>query len=146
MPIMATVLLVEDHADSSALIALLLRKRSHSVHAAANGEEALKLLMNGITPDVVLLDLQMPVMDGLSFLDNFRAFVQFQHVPVVVISASSTYSVSELLAYGVTAVLTKAKVNLIALADSIDRLDRVRMRSIPMPIAQPLQPMVSLPA
>jgi CheY-like chemotaxis protein len=132
---MAIVLLIEDHADSSALIALILRKRSHTVHTAANGEDALRLLLDGLSPDVVLLDLQMPVMDGLTFLDNFRAFVQFQQVPAIVISASTTGdAMDELRAYGVSAVLTKAKVNLIALADSIDRLDRIRMRRVPMAV------------
>jgi CheY-like chemotaxis protein len=143
---MATVLLIEDHADSSALIALLLRRRSHTVHTAANGEEALKLLLDGMSPDVVLLDLQMPVMDGLSFLDNFRAFVQFQHVPAIVISASTGDARDELAAYGVTAVLTKAKVNLIALADSIDRLDRIRCQHLPLAMPPLVVEMTAIPA
>jgi CheY-like chemotaxis protein len=143
---MANVLLIEDHADSSALIALLLRKRLHSVHIAANGEDALRLLLDGLSPDVVLLDLQMPVMDGLTFLDNFRAFMQFQRVPVIVISASSGSSLEELQAYGVTAVLTKAKVNLIALADSIDRLDRMLPRSTTITMAMPEPLHAAMPA
>jgi CheY-like chemotaxis protein len=120
---MALVLLVEDHADSADMVAGLLRKRSHVVLVAPNGAAALKLLVDGFFPDVVLLDLQMPIMDGVTFLDIFRSFEIYRAVPVVVISALSSCQSTELSQYRVVSVLTKGRVDLTALGESIDRLD-----------------------
>jgi len=133
-PAMATVLLIEDDADSAEPITILLRKRSHQVRLAANGAAALNQLLQGSMPDVVLLDLQMPVMDGITFLDNFRAFEKFKSLPVVVISALAPWAIEELRPYRVAAVLTKGLVDLRALAQSIDRLDQIRNATSPMKV------------
>jgi CheY-like chemotaxis protein len=96
------------------------------VEVAVNGEQALYLLLQGWTPDVILMDLQMPVMDGISFLDILRSMERFRLLPVVVISALATSAMQDLAPYCVTAVLTKGYVDLQALAQSIDRLDQCR--------------------
>jgi two-component system chemotaxis response regulator CheY len=129
---MAQILLLEDDANTAKLVALLLRKRSHQVEIAANGEVALHMLVRGMKPDVVLTDLQMPVMDGISFLDNLRAFDRFRSLPVVVISGIAGYAADELAPYGVKAILTKGRVDWTALAESIDRLDQIRQRFSPI--------------
>jgi CheY-like chemotaxis protein len=53
---------------------------------AANGREALDL-MDQFMPDLILLDLMMPVMDGMTFLNEIHARPRFQWVPVVVVTA-----------------------------------------------------------
>ncbi|MBZ4420433.1 response regulator [Myxococcus sp. RHST-1-4] len=86
------VLLVEDDADLRAAVADILEDEGFEVHVAENGLEALAELDAlghlGRWPCVVLLDLMMPVMDGFTFMERFRADPGLSHVPVVVLSAS----------------------------------------------------------
>jgi signal transduction histidine kinase/CheY-like chemotaxis protein len=82
----ARVLIIDDSRDSRALLEELVAPVADEVRSAPNGQDALKLLRE-FEPDVVLLDLLMPVMDGLTFLEVFRSAPRFQHVPVIVVSA-----------------------------------------------------------
>ena len=70
------VLVVEDHADAAASLALLLRIWGHEVQAAADGPTALEAA-RAFTPDVILLDLGLPGMDGWQVADQ----LQKQHGP-----------------------------------------------------------------
>ena len=82
------VLLVDDDADIRAALTDFLRDEGFVVHTARNGREALKWLRdNGDQPNVVLLDLMMPVMDGRAFLDARESDPQLSAIPVVVVSA-----------------------------------------------------------
>jgi two-component system, chemotaxis family, chemotaxis protein CheY len=82
-----TVLLVEDHADSSSATEMLLELGGFPVVTAANGEEALRRLRAGLRPAVILLDLMMPKKTGWEFLDEQRADPMLRDIPVVVTSA-----------------------------------------------------------
>ena len=84
----ATVLVVEDEADARELISRSLEKSGWQVTEAANGQEALHML-NNRTPDLVLLDLMMPVMDGFDFLTAMRAREEWQQIPVIVVTAKT---------------------------------------------------------
>ena len=79
----ALVLLIEDDADTVMVISLGLRSHGFDVVPVANGELALELLQI-FTPDVILLDLIMPVLDGFAFLERYDG-----PVPAVVLSAWS---------------------------------------------------------
>lgn len=67
---MAHVLIVEDDKDLNAAYKIILEKEGHVVESAYNGQEALDKL-NNFEPQLILLDLLMPVMGGLEFLKNF---------------------------------------------------------------------------
>lgn len=67
------ILIVEDDAATRDGFAQLLELEGYSVSRAENGHVALSLLQAGLRPDVVVLDLVMPVMDGLRFLKRIRA-------------------------------------------------------------------------
>jgi CheY-like chemotaxis protein len=71
-PTRATVLVVEDCLELQNYLRLLLEVDRYQVEVAGNGEEALRRLSNGCTPRVVLLDMQMPGMDGLETLQMLR--------------------------------------------------------------------------
>jgi CheY-like chemotaxis protein len=71
-PTRATVLVVEDCLELQNYLRLLLEVDRYHVEIAGNGEEALQRLRNGCTPRVVLLDMQMPGMDGLETLRILR--------------------------------------------------------------------------
>jgi CheY-like chemotaxis protein len=83
------VLVVEDDADIRESVRELLESEGLTVSVAANGREALAHLNEAETlPDLVLLDLMMPVMDGFAFRERQRADTRLAGIPVVVLSAN----------------------------------------------------------
>jgi signal transduction histidine kinase/DNA-binding response OmpR family regulator len=81
------VFLLDDEEIARYLIRQLLPRGRFSLTTAANGEDALILLENE-RPDVILLDLNMPGMDGWGFLDRLRALPVVADVPVIIVSSS----------------------------------------------------------
>jgi CheY-like chemotaxis protein len=71
-PTKATVLVVEDSPELQNYLRLLLELDRYHVDVAGNGEEALQRMRNGCNPRIVLLDMQMPGMDGLETLRILR--------------------------------------------------------------------------
>jgi len=82
------VLIVEDDPDACSLMSAWLESEVSELKTACNGQEALALL-EGFRPDVIFLDLQMPVMDGPAFLQRLRADDRFTDVAVIVITAKT---------------------------------------------------------
>lgn len=83
-----TVLVVDDDYDLRETLRDVLEDEGYLVQTAANGQEALDCLHDGSAPEVVLLDLMMPVMDGWHFLDELQRDSALADIPVVVMSAS----------------------------------------------------------
>ena len=81
------VLLVEDDDCIREEIAEALKDEGFEVVAAAHGRQALAALAAGARPQVVLLDLMMPVMNGWEFLKAFKKDEQYAATPVVILSA-----------------------------------------------------------
>lgn len=81
-----TVLIVEDYADSRFMLGRLLEMSGYRVLEAADGREAVALAESEC-PDVVLMDLQMPVLDGLTATSIIRRIESICHVPVIAVSA-----------------------------------------------------------
>jgi CheY-like chemotaxis protein len=67
---MAKILIVEDDKDLNNAYKIILENEGHTVESVFNGQEALKTL-KGFEPQLILLDLLMPVMGGLEFLQNY---------------------------------------------------------------------------
>jgi CheY-like chemotaxis protein len=82
---MANILIVDDDADARESLAIFLRSSGHEVSCVPNGREALALVLSHL-PDVILLDLLMPEMDGPSFLEVTRSYLRIQSLPVVVLT------------------------------------------------------------
>ncbi len=82
----SSVLLVEDDLKNRDMMARTLEKAGWQVSEAGNGREALDHLAIKL-PDLILLDLMMPVMDGFGFLAEMRAKAEWQQVPVIVLTA-----------------------------------------------------------
>ena len=84
------VLVVDDHPVNRRLIELWLSKQGYVVDVAVNGQEALDLLGDGEGFQLVLMDCQMPVLDGLDATRQLRqreALAQRQPLPVIAITA-----------------------------------------------------------
>ncbi len=122
------VLLVDDDEDIREALTDFLSDEGVAVHAVTNGREAIDWLHSAsVVPDVVLLDLSMPVMDGRTFLSVREADPGLSRVPVVVITAER--AVADLAAkYRLDGILSKPIV-VDRLLDMIDRRPRAQARS-----------------
>ena len=99
------VLLVEDDKDLSDVFNLLLTKGGFEVKRAYNGKEALEK-MPDFAPEIILLDLLMPIMNGNEFL---REFKNDRHVPIIVFSSLDSHNeVQKALQLGATRYMLKA--------------------------------------
>jgi two-component system chemotaxis response regulator CheY len=81
------VLVVEDDVRIRDLIADELIYSGYQVELARNGAEALELVRTD-RPDVIVLDLMMPVMDGWGFIERYRGLTHGEPIPIVVVSAA----------------------------------------------------------
>lgn len=81
------VLIVEDDADFQDIYALYLRGESYQVLRADNGREGLQVLGQE-TPDLIILDLIMPIMDGEEFYVKLREQEAWRGIPVIVASVN----------------------------------------------------------
>jgi two-component system cell cycle response regulator DivK len=84
-----TVLVVEDYADSRYMMGRLLEMSGYRVLEAENGREAVQIAEREC-PDVVLMDLQMPVLDGFTATSIIRRIEIVCRVPIIAVSAQST--------------------------------------------------------
>jgi len=103
---MATILVIDDDARDRELLTTVLEDRGYDVVVAENGGAGLKVCHRH-TPDAVVLDLQMPGIDGRNVLRQLRAL--YPSLPVVVFSGLKSKGVEEaLLDQGASAFLQKA--------------------------------------
>jgi CheY-like chemotaxis protein len=83
---LATVLVVDDDPELRDLLSLSLDLEGHSVTTAIHGRDALARVRQ-VRPDVILLDLMMPVMDGAEFCRRLRQDPSFASTPILCLSA-----------------------------------------------------------
>ena len=83
-----TILVVDDNAFSREVMRELLEASGHVILEAVNGRNALELIRQYV-PDLVFLDLQMPLQDGFSVIWELRNDSRFQNLPVVAVTASA---------------------------------------------------------
>jgi CheY-like chemotaxis protein len=84
---MATILVVEDHAVTQRVLSKRLRDAGHVVSPATNGIEALALLKE-VSVDLIISDIAMPEMDGLTLLRHIRGDERLAQTPVVMLTTS----------------------------------------------------------
>jgi len=84
----STVLVVEDQRDIREALAFLLAEEGYDVAQASNGREALICLGKITHPRVILLDLAMPDMGGVEFVQRLAADPALARIPVIIVSAA----------------------------------------------------------
>src|SRR5437764_1776076 len=102
----AKILLVDDEPGMLRYIKTLLEVDDHNVQTAATGEEALEKVQKGLSPDLVLLDLLMPGIDGLETLESLRK-VQPTAKVVMLSCVNDNKKVVQAIRLGATGYITK---------------------------------------
>ena len=132
------VLVVDDDRLNRQLLTRSLEQAGHVVRTADNGREALDLLRDD-PPDVVLLDIVMPELDGVSVLEQMKADAGLNHVPVIMISAvDELESVVRCIEMGAEdylpkpfdPVLLRARINAGLAKTRLHDLEQERVRSV----------------
>ena len=82
----AIILLVEDNEQNRYLATFLLQKSGHTVIHAANGEAALDRVCEG-PPDLILMDIQMPKMDGYEAAERIRTMPGLHEIPIIAVTS-----------------------------------------------------------
>jgi CheY-like chemotaxis protein len=82
----ARILVAEDNPDSRDALRALLEAYGFSVIEAENGQEAVDRALR-THPDLVLMDIMMPIMDGLNATRTLRSYPEFERVPIVALTA-----------------------------------------------------------
>jgi CheY-like chemotaxis protein len=130
---LARILVVEDEVDTRMVLGKFLSVAGHEVIPAANGWEAL-LVLDTTAVDLILLDVMMPGMDGVTFLQILRQAKKHQQMPVVLVTALDIADVARRTrAFGVLEILPKTQRLLDDLMKTVHRI----VGHIAAPGAQP---------
>jgi CheY-like chemotaxis protein len=117
---MAKILLVDDQPELARPVVKHLEKAGHTVTCLPNGKEALASVLAEM-PDLVILDLMMPEMDGPSFLEVVRSYLRLQSLPVVVFTGmADSPMIERAQALKVNSILVKGKAGLDDIKHAVD--------------------------
>jgi signal transduction histidine kinase/ActR/RegA family two-component response regulator len=104
----ARILIVEDNAVNQKVVTTVLRKRGFAIEVASHGREALDRLEHDADFDLILMDVQMPVLDGLEATRLIRGDERWKHIPIVAMTAHAMNGDRErCLAAGMDAYISK---------------------------------------
>jgi len=93
-PAARTVLVIEDYSDTRELISMLLQKGGYKVIEAEDGVEGF-LKASGTEPDLIIMDLALPAMDGVEAARRIHGTPRLAHIPIIALSAYLTPEVEE---------------------------------------------------
>ncbi|MEB2310078.1 MAG: response regulator [Candidatus Brocadiaceae bacterium] len=80
------VMVVEDNEKNRKLMRVVLKSKGYAVIEAATGEEALNLLKNQ-KPNIILMDIQLPGIDGLTLIKQIKADAMTKEIPIIAVTA-----------------------------------------------------------
>ena len=83
---MARILIIEDNEQNLYLESFILQKNGHEVIQARNGEAGIALAVQ-MSPDLILLDIQLPGMDGYSVAQQLRKKTGIAHIPIIAVTS-----------------------------------------------------------
>ena len=118
---MGRILIVDDDVDTSDMMATYLRKAGHQVRSVPNGREALSAIAERM-PDLAILDVRMPEMDGIAFLGVLKCYLRWESLPVILISGyADDPSLARAEQLGVKKTFLKADFRLADLLDAVNQ-------------------------
>ncbi|MCB1237265.1 MAG: response regulator, partial [Verrucomicrobiae bacterium] len=120
-------LIVDDDDDTRDLMARQLSRDGWRSISAENGLAALDFLRRGEQPSLILLDLVMPEMDGLSFLEAVRDEPRFEKIPIVVVTGKDLEEAErDRLSGQVREIIEKRQLSVPELLEDVEKLMHVR--------------------
>ncbi|MEM1240829.1 MAG: response regulator [Cyanobacteria bacterium P01_H01_bin.26] len=125
-----TILVVEDDVNAREIMGRFLQRQDWTVELASNGREALRYLDNTL-PDLIVLDLMMPEMDGFEFIQVLRQSPDWQDIPIIVVTAKALTASDQQQLDGVARVYQKAELNRQELLDELHTV--VSAKVVPIP-------------
>jgi two-component system OmpR family response regulator len=119
---MARVLIVDDETDGAEAVCRFLRKGGHEAVHVPTGRDALARLST-ISPDVVVLDVMMPEMGGMEFLEVLRNYYRGQFIPVILLTAlADGHHIRRATHLGVKRIFLKSNYDLADLLACVNEL------------------------
>ena len=101
-----TILIADDHEDNRELLHLMLRGAGYVVREAKNGSECLELA-RAETPDLIVMDLSMPVLDGWGLFEELKLDQRTREIPCIVVTARADLDRNRALEKGFIAYVSK---------------------------------------
>ena len=88
------ILIVDDEPDILKAVTFRVKKMEYEVVTATNGQEALDLIQKE-EPDLILLDIELPVMNGYEVCQRVKTNEKLKHIPIIFLTASSASKIAE---------------------------------------------------
>ena len=88
------ILVVDDEPDILKVVTFRVKKMEYEVVTATNGQEALDLIQKE-EPDLILLDIRLPVMNGYEVCQRVKTNEKLKHIPIIFLTASSASKIAE---------------------------------------------------
>ena len=121
---MAKILFIEDETALQKTLSAVMEQAGHTVVNAYDGEKGLELAQEA-APDLILLDLILPKMDGFSVLEKLKGDEKTKSIPVIVLTnLESVDDVEKVIGLGATTYLVKANYDLDDIAGKINEVLR----------------------
>ncbi|MGG6296023.1 hybrid sensor histidine kinase/response regulator [Leptolyngbya sp. AN02str] len=121
----ATILIIDDEPDNFDVIEAYLDQADYQLSYVSNGQQAFDLLKS-FQPDVILLDVMMPVMNGIEFCQKFKASTQWRHIPIIIVTAlTASEDLARCLAAGADDFISKP-VNRLELRARLSSMLRIK--------------------
>jgi CheY-like chemotaxis protein len=122
-PSQVKVMIVDDDHFILNMYKIKFEKCGFDLTLAKNGQEALDIARTGFVPDVLFVDLIMPVMGGVEFLQNIRKENLFAHVPIIVLTnQSQSTDVATAKGLGVHSYIVKATTIPSEIVDEVNKM------------------------
>jgi len=123
-PARPVIMVADDNADNRDMMRVLLDLKGYDVVLAENGKEALEVVL-AKSPDLILLDLQLPLMDGLSVARSLHTHGQFVKIPIVVVSGHDPRRYKQ-------AALDAGCIDFLLKPISFERLEEILQSNVPV--------------
>lgn len=98
MPDQKKILVIDDEEDIQKILKIRLEQENFSVMVASDGDTGIKAAEQQV-PDLIILDIMMPRMDGYSFLKELRGLPKIKNTPVLMLSGKEEEKVRDLFAF-----------------------------------------------
>ena len=121
MPLHNKILIADDDADMLSLLSTMLESEGYTVIKAENGAEAVELSRKEL-PALVMLDIHMPMMDGLQACKEIKSDPATRSVPVVMLTVEgSMHEIQQAISYGAKTYITKpsSKIEILKVVKSV---------------------------